>query len=140
MKKQTVEAFLSSLKHPQTALINVIRQSIQTAAPALSEGIKWKAPSYALNGNDIITFNFRQPDAIALIFHTGPKGKDTQTGQRLFEDKSHRLKWLADKRCLFSIQDAADWQASEQNLRQLVQTWVRFAQAQFANETDLSNR
>lgn len=138
MKKQTVEACLSKLNHPQTALINTIRQTIQAAAPELTEGVKWNAPSYALNGNDIITFNFRQAEAIALIFHTGPKGKDTQTGQRLFEETPPQLKWLADKRCLFSIQDPADWKASEQALRQLVQTWLRFAQAQFEPDAESS--
>jgi hypothetical protein len=58
-------------------------------------GIKWNAPSYSLDGNDIITFNFRNFGSVALIFHTGPKGKDTHSGKPLFGGYAGIVEWVA---------------------------------------------
>ena len=131
MKAQTVEQLLSLLDHPDVALVNQVRRLINEVAPSLTEGIKWNAPSYALNGNDIITFNFRNYGPISLIFHTGPKGKDTKTGQRLFEDASGLIEWVADKRFVFKVADGRFLQAHTAEIIQLIQTWVTYGTNKF---------
>ena len=131
MKAQTVEQLLSSLEHPQVDLINEVRRLIQQAEPALVDGMKWNAPSYALDGNDIITFNFRNYGLVSLIFHTGPKGKDTKTGQRLFEDASGLVEWLADKRFVLKVVDGRFLQTHAAEITNLVQTWVTYGRKNF---------
>ncbi|MCB8979202.1 MAG: DUF1801 domain-containing protein [Ardenticatenaceae bacterium] len=131
MKAQTVEQLLSLLDHPDINLINQTRQTILEAAPALMEGVKWNAPSYALNGNDIITFNFRNYGPVSLIFHTGPKGKDTKTGQRLFEDTTGLVEWVADKRFVVKVPDGRFLQTHAADITQLIQTWAAYAANNF---------
>ena len=131
MKTQTVEQLLSSLDHPDLDLINQVRALIAQAEPALVEGVKWNAPSYALNGNDIITFNFRNYGSVSLIFHTGPKGKDTKTGQRLFEDTTGLVEWVADKRFVMKVGDGRFLQTHAATIKKLVQTWVTYGANNF---------
>ena len=135
MKAQTVEQLLSLLDHPQINLINQVREQIRQAEPALVEGVKWNAPSYALNGNDIITFNFRNYGSVSLIFHTGPKGKDTKTGHRLFEDNSGLINWLADKRFVLKVEDGRFLHTHTAEITRLVQTWVTYGNKQFETLT-----
>lgn len=131
MKAQTVEQLLTLLEHSQVDLINEVRAVIKHAEPALVEGVKWNAPSYALDGNDIITFNFRNYGAVALIFHTGPKGKDSKTGQRLFEDASGLVEWVADKRFVLKVADGRFLHDHATEITNLVQIWVAFGRRSF---------
>ncbi len=99
------------------------------------EGIKWNAPSYSVDGNDIITFNFRNFGSVALIFHTGPKGKDTHTGKPLFSGFEGIVEWVADKRFVVRIV-STDW--LEQNkglLSELIQKWMFFSGESFEYES-----
>lgn len=130
-KSPSVPEFLAALSHPQTALIDQVRSLVVGAAPELVEGIKWNAPSYALAGNDIITFNFRQFGGVALIFHTGPKGKDTQTGTHLFAGGFSEIRWLADKRFAVAIADQAFLDSHREDLAATVRRWVGHAKAGF---------
>lgn len=131
MKTQTVEQLLSLLDHPDSALIDEVRALVVQAAPTLVEGVKWNAPSYALDGNDIITFNFRNYGAVSLIFHTGPKGKDTKTGHRLFEDTTGLVEWVADKRFVVKVVDGRFLQTHATAITELIQTWVTYGANNF---------
>lgn len=137
-KKQTVDEFLGELGHAQGELIDAVRALVKGAEPGLTEGIKWNAPSYALEGNDIITFNFRTFDGVALIFHTGPKGKDTQTGNRLFSDPHPLLTWLADKRFVIKVADERVLEQNRASLAALVSRWVSLARQEFQTPSGAS--
>lgn len=130
-KAQSVPDFLAALAHPQTALINQIRELVAEAGPELVEGIKWNAPSYALAGNDIITFNFRTFTSVALIFHTGPKGKDTHTGTKMFDDGFSLIQWLADKRFVIAITDAGYLESHRADLVATIERWIDHAKKGF---------
>lgn len=134
-KKQSVDNFVTGLAHPQTELIHSIRDLVKNASPSLIEGIKWNAPSYALNGNDIITFNFRNYGGVALIFHTGPKGKDTHSGSPLFTDETGLLEWVADKRAVVRIKDQKTFAESSMKIKGIIQTWVDYASNDFKSFT-----
>lgn len=84
-RKISVEEFMNEIDQPNKVLINLIRNIIINTSTQLVEGIKWNAPSYSFNSNDIITFNFKTFGNVSLIFHTGPKGKDTHSGVHLFD-------------------------------------------------------
>lgn len=133
--RPSVDEFLKDLGSPDLALINQSRKEITKASARLVEGIKWNAPSYSLDGNDIITFNFRNFGSVALIFHTGPKGKDTHTGKPLFSGHEGIVEWVADKRFVVRIV-STDW--LEQNkgvLSELLKKWIFFAGKSFEYES-----
>jgi hypothetical protein len=130
-KSLSVDQFLASLNLEQIDLVNQIRSEVKAAAPGLVEGIKWNAPSYSLDGNDIITFNFRNYQVPALIFHTGPGGKDTRTGRHSFQDPSGAVEWLADKRFVVKIASGEELQLIKARLEEWVVNWVAYARQGF---------
>jgi hypothetical protein len=134
MKVINADELLTSLNHPQHVLIFQLREIIKQASPVLVEGVKWNAPSYALNGNDILTFNFHNHDDVSLIFHTGPKGKDTKTGKVLFEEASGLITWIADKRAVLKVKDVDFLAHHSEDIVHLVQLWVTYAKNNFEIE------
>ncbi|OHD20739.1 MAG: hypothetical protein A2Y38_25440 [Spirochaetes bacterium GWB1_59_5] len=127
----SVDEFLKDLESPEIALIHQIRKEITNASPRLVEDLKWNAPSYSLNGNDIITFNFRNFENVALVFHTGPKGKDTHTGTPLFNGYKEILEWVADKRFVLRIENAGWLDENKATLSALVKKWIGLAEHGF---------
>ena len=63
-----VAEYMQQLKHPLKAEIEALREIIKAANPAISERIKWNAPSYYAP-EDFLTFNHRMTDKVHLIFH-----------------------------------------------------------------------
>lgn len=61
---------MTSLDHPMKAEIEALRKILQNAHPAVSERIKWNAPSY-FTTVDLVTFGplMRKTDEILLVFH-----------------------------------------------------------------------
>ena len=67
-----VDAFMATLEHPCTALIEALRRIILRADPSIAEGIKWKSPSFR-TGEYFATVNLRAKAGIGLILHFGAK-------------------------------------------------------------------
>jgi uncharacterized protein YdhG (YjbR/CyaY superfamily) len=63
-----VAEYMQQLEHPLKAEIEALREIIKNANPAISERIKWNAPSYYVK-EDFLTFNHRKTDQVHLIFH-----------------------------------------------------------------------
>ncbi|KRE71002.1 hypothetical protein ASG77_12735 [Arthrobacter sp. Soil762] len=54
-------------------VIERLRLAILDADDAITEHIKWKAPSFCFNSVDRVTFNLRPLHQVQLIFHRGAK-------------------------------------------------------------------
>ena len=65
---EQVAAYFSQLEHPLKAELELTRQIIRIH-PKISERIKWNAPSYHVNGTDLLTFNPRLKTRVHLVFH-----------------------------------------------------------------------
>ncbi|MEZ4934472.1 MAG: DUF1801 domain-containing protein [Saprospiraceae bacterium] len=63
-----VAQYMQQLEHPLKAEIEALREIIKNTNPAISERIKWNAPSYYIK-EDFLTFNHRKTDQVHLIFH-----------------------------------------------------------------------
>lgn len=70
-----VAAHLSALSHARKAEIEALLALIAAADPRLEPGIKWNAPSFALDGEHCLTLRIAPGDAFQLIFHRGAKAK-----------------------------------------------------------------
>jgi len=130
-KKISVDDFVNAVDHADKKLINTIRHIIINTSPELIEGIKWNAPSYSFKDNDIITFNFKTFENISLIFHTGPKGKDTHFGNHLFNTYSEIIEWVADKRFVIKILDNNWIEKNNNMLKEIILKWIENARNNF---------
>jgi hypothetical protein len=74
-----MQAFLQGLKHSRKAAVEAVRVII-SAHSGITEQIKWKAPSFGINGDDCITFRLRPGDRVQLVFHRGAQKRTTPPG------------------------------------------------------------
>jgi uncharacterized protein YdhG (YjbR/CyaY superfamily) len=63
-----VDEYMKKLQHPLKAEIDTVRSIIKKSNPAISERIKWNAPSYYSKA-DMVTFNHRNQKQVHLVFH-----------------------------------------------------------------------
>jgi hypothetical protein len=119
-----VKEFLDNLEHPLKKEILMVRKIILGSDKKLTEQIKWKAPSFCLNGDDKITFNFHGKDFFRVIFHTGAKVKENKVKGRLIEDPSGLLIWAANDRAVLQLTDSKDVKAKENVIKDLVNIWI----------------
>jgi uncharacterized protein YdhG (YjbR/CyaY superfamily) len=67
-QKETVDAFMAKLDHPLKAEVQTVRDIIKAVDPAITEEVKWNAPSFSCNGY-IVTFQLRAQQHVHLVFH-----------------------------------------------------------------------
>lgn len=125
MAKQADEVaqYLSALEHPLKAEIETVRAAILASDKAITERIKWKAPSFVHGGDDRVTFRLAPKGIFQVIFHRGAKVKDT--AGFAFEDDSGLLEWLAPDRGVVTLKDAKDVKAKKAALVKLVGRWMK---------------
>jgi hypothetical protein len=66
-----VRSFLEDLKHARKDEVLAVRDVVLSADPGITERIKWKAPSFCIDGDDRITFRL-QPKEVARRRHSRP--------------------------------------------------------------------
>jgi hypothetical protein len=120
-RSPSVEAFLANLDHPFKAEVLRLRDIILDSDDAITEQVKWNAPSFCYAGDDRITFRLHPPKAAQLIFHRGTKKNNSKLD---FEDSSDLLTWLAPDRATLVFRSIDEVSAHEQALMQLVREWM----------------
>jgi hypothetical protein len=91
----SVDAFLASLEHPFKREILALRQIMLGIDPAITEEIKWNAPSFRTTEH-FATMQLRAKVGVQLILHFGARKRDT-TGITI--DGPHGLlEWLGPDR------------------------------------------
>jgi hypothetical protein len=121
---EAVDAFMKSHDHPFKAEIELIRQTILGAAPGISEGIKWNAPSFRTT-EYFATMNLREKVGVGLILHLGAKVKSVPAGGLGIQDPGRMLKWLGKDRAAVVFKDGKDLAAHRTALAALIRQWVR---------------
>lgn len=69
-KTEEVNEFMVSLDHPFKAEVQAVRDIIKNVNPAITEQIKWNAPSFSYKGY-MVTFNLWAKQHVHLVFHNG---------------------------------------------------------------------
>jgi hypothetical protein len=121
--KMSVSEFLNKLEHPFKVEIERLREIILSINPALTEQIKWNAPSYCFMGDDRITFRIYPPKSVQLIFHRGAKVR-SDLESFSFEDPTGLIKWATKERGVVTFLSVAEIEAKKENLRLLVEKWI----------------
>lgn len=124
---RSVEAFLNELVHGRKDEIAAIREAILSVDGAITERIKWNAPSFCINGDDRVTFRLHPGERVQLIFHRGSKKRD-DADAFAFEDPSGLLEWVAHDRAVVTFSDGDDVRAKREALKDLVTRWMAATQ------------
>ena len=102
--------------------MQAVRDLIKGVNPAITEHIKWNAPSFCYNGDDKVTMNLHAKDTIQLIFHRGAKVKDSK--DFTFEDSTGLLEWLAADRATVKLHSMEDVTTKKAALAKVVNQWM----------------
>lgn len=65
-----VDQWFSSLQHPMRPVILRLRRMLKEVEPRLIEHIKWKSPTWSLNGN-FASLRLDVPGCVSLMIHRG---------------------------------------------------------------------
>lgn len=116
-----VDAFLESLDHPRRDDVVRVREVILSAAPGISEEIKWNAPSFSVDDH-FCTFNLRSRDEVVLVLHRGAKKKAPKQ-MKLSAKAEALVKWLDPDRALVTLEPARV-SSARPALTALIREWV----------------
>lgn len=104
--------------------IERLRLAILDADDAITEQIKWQAPSFCFNSVDRVTFNLRPLHHVQLIFHRG--AKTIEDHLRFDASKwSGLLEMIGQDRGQVIFPDAEAAIVRQQDFIELVREWVR---------------
>jgi hypothetical protein len=119
-----VEQYLTDLQHPLKEGVLLLRTTILASDSAITEHIKWNAPSFCYEGLDRVTFRLQPRGRLQLIFHRGAKVR-SDTATFTFEDPSGLMKWSAPDRAVIDFPDLATVTTHQAQVSALVARWVR---------------
>lgn len=119
----TVQDFLRGLDADTRPIVEQLRAIVASAAPSLSERIKWNAPSFALGDDDLITLGLERRGGVRLVLHRGAKPKDVSGFH--FDDPAGLARWAAPDRGVLVFQSPDDVEARSELLRDLCRRWVQ---------------
>lgn len=109
-----VTDFMSKLKHPFKAEVEVVRSIIKNANKNIAERIKWKAPSYYYK-EDMVTFNLWEKKQVHLVFHH----------PAIVKIKSRLLEGNYDKRRMTYFKTMAGIKANKKELVRIINELVK---------------
>ena len=118
-----VDRFLAELEHPLKAGVEQLRAAILAADDAITEQVKWNAPSFCYDGVDRVTFRLQPGNRLQLVLHRGAKVRDDAADFR-FDDDSGLLDWVAPDRAVVTFRDLDDVAVRRSAVADLVRRWV----------------
>lgn len=118
-----VAAFLSGIEPALRIELEALRRIILDASPLITEGIKWKSPSFRTT-DDFATMNIRK-DAVWLILHTGAKAKAAAKDGMEIPDPAGLLEWLAKDRAVVKFNETRTIAGSKKSLQAIIREWIK---------------
>ncbi|MEU8615139.1 DUF1801 domain-containing protein [Actinoplanes sp. NPDC048791] len=119
-----VEQYLTELQHPLKDGVLQLRTAILACDPAISEHVKWNAPSFRHGGEDRVTFRLQPRGRLQLIFHRGAKVRADSAGFT-FDDPAGLMTWPAPDRAVIDFPDLTAVSARQAQVTTLVKRWVQ---------------
>lgn len=119
----TVESFLAALEHPLKREIVALRKLLMGIDPAITEEIKWNAPSFRTSEH-FATMHLRARDSLQLILHLGPRTKRSLPAGAI-PDPDGLLKWLGPDRASVSFRGREDLATRSEALTAIIRQWIR---------------
>jgi hypothetical protein len=121
-RSDEVDRFLAALDHPRRDEIETIRAIVLAADPAITERVKWNAPSFCHHGEDRVTFRLQPRNIVQLVFHRGAKTRSPEGFA--FADPTGLLVWAAPDRATLTFAGMDEVNARRDALAGLVRAWI----------------
>ena len=118
-----VDRFLADLEHPLKDGVEQLRAAILASDDAITEHVKWNAPSFCHDGVDRVTFRLQPGNRLQLVLHRGAKVRDDAADFR-FDDDSGLLDWVAPDRAVVTFRDLDDVATRRSSVADLIRRWV----------------
>lgn len=118
-----VQAFIDALDHPLKAEIVALRQLILRVDPAISEEVKWNAPSFRTSEH-FATMHLRAKDTVQLILHLGATSKRSVPSTTI-ADPDGLLKWLGPGRASVTFTGSEDLARKCDSLVVIIRQWIK---------------
>ena len=67
MTAHPVDDYMAELEHPLKAEVQLLREIVLGASPAVEERVKWKSPSFHSGADDLGAFELRPHDFVRLV-------------------------------------------------------------------------
>ena len=122
---QAVNDLVSSLNHPATQEIQMLRDIVCEVSPSIQEGVKWNAPSFRVD-EYFATINLREEQGVGVVLHFGAKVRDVAAGRESIADPDKLLKWLAKDRATVGFAGKDDIAARKPAFQAVLRQWIRF--------------
>lgn len=124
-KYKSISEFIEHLDTDKKVQVETLRTIIKNVEPALTEHIKWNAPSYQLNGQDRITFNIMNKAGIVkLVLHMGATKKENKKAEPVMCDESGLLEWNSDIRATITFNDLSHINEKKSDLIEIIKRWL----------------
>ena len=111
-----VDEFMSSLEHPQKAVVEAIRSLMPSVDDSVREGVRWNAPSYRTH-EYFATTNLRSRMGVGVILHFGAKVRPLPASGVRIDDPAGLLRWLGPDRANVDFKDLPDFERKRQALQ-----------------------
>jgi hypothetical protein len=121
-QSEGVDRFLAALDHSRLPEVQAIRSAILASDPAITERIKWNAPSFCHRDEDRVTFRLQPKDIVQLVFHRGAKKRSPD--DFAFDDPTGLLVWAAPDRATLTFAGMDEVLAHRVALAGLVRAWM----------------
>jgi hypothetical protein len=118
-----VETYLATLDHPLAPHVRALRDAILGLDVRISEHIKWKAPSFVVNGDDRVTFALRPGKGLDVILHRGVAVR-ADTADFRFEDDTGVVRWATRDRGIIAFPDAATVERQRDAVLGIIRRWI----------------
>lgn len=109
-----VDRYLEEKNHPLTEEIKKVRAIILATDPKITEGIKWKSPTFMYKGN-IASFFMNAKKFVSLMFHKGA----------LINDEHGLLEGGGKEARVARFMDLEDIEQKKEALMSVISEWVR---------------
>lgn len=119
-----VATLMRGLNHPLKREIEAVRLIVAGASAAVSEGVKWNAPSFRTEADWFATINLRAREGVQIIFHLGAK-KRPDLKPFTIADPKRLMKWLDKDRAMVTLGRGADIAANRKALETIVRAWIK---------------
>lgn len=124
-----VEQFLDALPQAEAArALRTLCALILGAEPALAAEIKWNAPSFTLDGRDVLTTGVNRDGSIRLVLHRGAAKAAPGTRRPDIDDPRGLLEWRGVDRAIATFTDNGAVRGNADAVRDLVRQWVSSAE------------
>lgn len=117
-----VTCFLDNINPSLRNEIEYLRTLIMSTGN-LTEGIKWNAPNYSIDGKDRITLRINSPKEIKIIFHRGAKVQE-QPNQKILSDKYSILSWKENDRAIATFKSIDEIKDNYLILKEIITKWI----------------